>query len=149
MFKKITLFIVLLFLLKSKIYAETNNFALWLKDFKKEAINSGISVEVVNDVLSNARFLPKVIEYDRYQPEFYEDTFTYIKKRTSNKKIKDGLRLYKKEKFVIDKVENEFNVEKELLLALMGIETNFGKYLGKMDIISSLATLSFDKRRSE
>ena len=149
MFKKITLFIVLLFLLKSKIYAETNNFALWLKDFKKEAINSGISVEVVNDVLSNARFLPKVIEYDRYQPEFYEDTFTYIKKRTSNKKIKDGLRLYKKEKFVIDKVENEFNVEKELLLALMGIETNFGKYLGKMDIISSLATLSYDKRRSE
>ena len=81
MFKKITLFIVLLFLLKSKIYAETNNFALWLKDFKKEAINSGISVEVVNDVLSNARFLPKVIEYDRYQPEFYEDTFTYIKKK--------------------------------------------------------------------
>ena len=40
-------------------------------------------------------------------------------------------------------------MEKELLLALMGIETNFGKYLGKMDIISSLATLSYDKRRSE
>ena len=39
-------------------------------------------------------------------------------------------------------------MEKELLLALMGIETNFGKYLGKMDILSSLATLSFDKRRS-
>ena len=53
--------------------------------------------------------------------------------------------MYKKEKYIIDKVENEFNVEKELLLALMGIETNFGKYLGKMDIISSLATLSFDK----
>ena len=88
MFKKITLFIVLLFLLKSKIYAETNNFALWLKDFKKEAINSGISEEVVNDVLSNARFLPKVIEYDRYQPEFYEDTFTYIKKELQIKKSK-------------------------------------------------------------
>ena len=57
--------------------------------------------------------------------------------------------MYKKEKFIIDRVENEFEIEKELLLALMGIETNFGKYLGKMDIISSLATLSFDKRRSE
>ena len=45
--------------------------------------------------------------------------------------------------------EKEFSVEKELLLALMGIETNYGKYLGKMDIVSSLATLSFDKRRSE
>ena len=48
----------------------------------------------------------------------------------------------------IDKIEEEFFVEKELLLALMGIETNFGNYLGKMDIISSLATLSFDQRRS-
>ena len=46
-------------------------------------------------------------------------------------------------------VENEFNIERELLLALMGIETNFGTYVGKMDILSSLATLSFDKRRSE
>ena len=53
-----------------------------------------------------------------------------------------------KKKLLIN-IEKEFKVEKELLLALMGIETNFGKYLGKMDIISSLATLSFDKRRSE
>ena len=57
--------------------------------------------------------------------------------------------MYKKEKNIIENIENEFQVEKELLLALMGIETNFGKYLGKMDIVSSLATLSFDKRRSE
>ena len=48
--------------------------------------------------MSNAKFLPKVIEYDRYQPEFYEDTFTYIKKRSSNRKIKEGLKLYNKEK---------------------------------------------------
>ena len=57
--------------------------------------------------------------------------------------------MYKKEKSTIDKIEKEFLIEKELLLALMGVETNFGNYLGKMDIISSLATLSFDKRRSE
>ena len=56
--------------------------------------------------------------------------------------------MYKKEK-IIKSIEEKFLVEKELLLALMGIETNFGKYLGKMDIISSLSTLSFDKRRSE
>ena len=46
-------------------------------------------------------------------------------------------------------IDNKFSVEKSLLLALMGIETNFGTYVGKMDILSSLATLSFDKRRSE
>ena len=127
----------------------SQDFDGWLKNFQKRAINSGISEKVVKDIMSEAKFLPKVIEYDRYQPEFYEDTFTYIKKRSSNRKIKEGIRLYKKEKSIIETVEKEFEVEKELLLALMGIETNFGKYLGKMDIISSLATLSFDKRRSE
>jgi membrane-bound lytic murein transglycosylase B len=126
-----------------------SDFNLWLKDFKLKAINSGISEEIVNDVMADARFLPKVLEYDRYQPEFYEDTFTYIKKRSSNRKLKEGLKLYKKEKKIIEMVEKDFHVEKELLLALMGIETNFGKYLGKMDIVSSLATLSYDKRRSK
>jgi len=126
-----------------------NDFNEWLKKFKITAINSGISAKVVNEIMSEAKFLPKVIEYDRYQPEFYEDTFTYIKKRSSNRKLKEGLDLYNKEKSIIEKIERDFNVEKELLLALMGIETNFGKYLGKMDIVSSLATLSFDKRRSE
>ena len=137
------------FFLVSNVFCNETNFDSWLKDFKLRAISSGISQKVVEDVLSEAKYLPKVIEYDRYQPEFYEDTFTYIKKRSSKKKIKDGIKLYKKEKNLIDEVEDKFEVEKELLLALMGIETNFGKYLGKMDIISSLATLSFDKRRSE
>ncbi len=97
----------------------------------------------------NVKFLPKVIEYDRYQPEFYEDTKTYITKRTSKKKVKKGLKFYKENENLIDEIENKFQIEKELLLALMGIETNFGTYVGKMDILSSLATLSFDQRRSE
>ena len=72
----------------------------------------------------------------------------HILKRSSNRKLREGLDLYKKERLIIETIEKDFDVEKELLLALMGIETNFGKYLGKMDIVSSLATLSFDKRRS-
>ena len=142
-------FFIFLIVFPSSLLANNSEFNLWINDFKKKAISSGISKNVVDDVMSGARFLPKVIEYDRYQPEFYEDTFTYIKKRTNTKKVKKGLALYKKEKLIIDKIDKKFLVEKELLLALMGIETNFGKYLGKMDIISSLATLSFDKRRSE
>ena len=136
-------------LIVSDSFAVNNDFALWKNSFKKRAIQSGISKEIVEEIMSEAKFLSKVIEYDRFQPEFYEDTFTYINKRSSKKKISSGLKIYKKEKNTIDKVEKEFGIEKELLLALMGIETNFGKYLGKMDIVSSLATLSFDKRRSE
>ena len=149
MFKLILNIFILNILLILNANSSNHDFQLWLNNFKIKAVNSGISKNVVNEIMNEAKFLPKVIEYDRFQPEFYEDTFTYIKKRSSKRKINEGKILYKKEKNIIDKIEKEFDVEKELLLALMGIETNFGKYLGKMDIISSLATLSFDKRRSD
>ena len=149
MFKIIVFILFLNIVFTKNSYSTISDFDLWVTNFKAKAVKSGISNKVVEEIMTNAKFLPQVIEYDRYQPEFYEDTFTYIKKRSSNKKVKQGIKLYKKEKKLIDTVEEEFKVEKELLLALMGIETNFGNYLGKMDIVSSLATLSFDKRRSE
>ena len=136
---KIILYIFVYLILSIKT-SYASSFSEWKSNFKILALSKGISESTIDKVMNDARFLPKVIEYDRYQPEFYEDTFTYIKKRSSNRKIKEGIRLYKKEKSIIETVEKEFEVEKELLLALMGIETNFGKYLGKMDIISSLAT---------
>ena len=129
------------------VFAE--DFNSWVISFKDYAIKKGISKKTLDITMSKVKFLPKVIEYDRYQPEFYEDTNTYISKRTSNEKFKKGKNLFIKNSSLILNVESKFNVEKELLLSLMGIETNFGKYLGKMDILSSLATLSFDKRRSE
>ena len=146
---KIKIFLLFIFCISSSIsFSDEITFDEWLVSFKNDALDQGISNNTLETVLSNAEYLPNVIKYDRYQPEFYEDTKTYVTKRTSNKKLKNGITLYLKNKEVINNIETKFNVEKELLLALMGIETNFGKYLGKMDIISSLATLSFDKRRS-
>lgn len=129
--------------------SENINFNEWKKNFKKVALANDISEKTFDTAMQNARFLPKVIEYDRFQPEFYEDTKTYIGKRTSTKKLKKGVDFYENNSNLINLVEKNFGVEKELLLSLMGIETNFGTYVGKMDIISSLATLSYDKRRSE
>ena len=129
--------------------AEKHNFNEWLQNFKTYSLKKGISEKTFDLVMKDAKFLPKVIEYDRFQPEFYEDTKTYISKRSNRKKVISGMKIYKNNQKLIDTVEASFGVEKELLLALMGIETNYGTYVGKMDIISSLATLSFDKRRSE
>ena len=147
--KIIKLFFVLLFFFSINNPLFADEFQNWLKSFKKIALEKGISEQTFISAMNNVKYLPKVIEYDRYQPEFYEDTKTYISKRTSVDKLTQGKMIYKNNILLINKVEKEFDVEKELLLALMGIETNFGKYLGKMDILSSLATLSFDKRRSD
>ncbi len=148
--KLVSTFILILTLFIHNSYADNNlEFENWKKTFKAVALKNNISENTFNLVMSDVKFLPKVIEYDRYQPEFYEDTKTYISKRSSDTKVKKGVIFYKDQSELINKVEKKFNVEKELLLALMGIETNFGTYVGKMDILSSLATLSFDQRRSK
>ena len=148
--KIIKYFTVIFFLLyNGTLSANEKLFSEWLNNFKIYALDKGISEKTYNLAMSDVVFLPKVIEYDRFQPEFYEDTKTYVSKRTSNQKVNKGIEIYELNKDFINHIDNEFSVEKELLLALMGIETNYGTYVGKMDILSSLATLSFDKRRSD
>ena len=143
-------FIILFFFFKAiALSANDDLFNKWLKNFKIYALKNDISEKTFDMAMSNVVFIPKVIKYDRFQPEFYEDTKTYISKRSSNIKVKQGIELYKSNKNFINTIDKKFSVEKSLLLALMGIETNFGTYVGKMDILSSLATLSFDERRSE
>jgi membrane-bound lytic murein transglycosylase B len=141
--------IIFLFLNNSQLFANDISFNDWLKNFKIYALEKNISEPTFDMAMSDVIFLPKVIKYDRFQPEFYEDTKTYISKRSSNLKVKQGTKLYRSNEKFINLIDKEFEVEKSLLLALMGIETNFGTYVGKMDILSSLATLSYDERRSE
>lgn len=143
-------FIIIFFtFIHGTLYANEKEFKEWLVNFKPYALEKKISEKTFNLAMSDVVFLPDVIKYDRFQPEFYEDTKTYISKRTSKQKVSAGIKLYELNKDFINSVDNKFSVEKELLLALMGIETNFGTYVGKMDILSSLATLSYDQRRSD
>ena len=148
-FKIITFFLVLKILLISFLQAANSDedFNTWLFSYKKFALKKGISQETIDVAFKNVRFLEKVIKYDRKQPEFYEDTITYVNKRANISRVKTARKLLEKNRLLFTEVENKFSVEKEILLALWGIETNFGKHVGKMDIISSLATLSYDKRR--
>jgi len=148
--KKINLIIIILSTFCYFNYVNAvESFEDWKIKFKNYAQIQGVSSVTLNTLIDNSRFLPDVIKYDRHQPEFYEDTKTYISKRTSNKKLKIGNNIFKNNINKVNLISANYNVDKSLLLSLMGIETNFGTYLGKMDIVSSLATLSFDKRRSE
>ena len=148
--KIIKYFIIIFFtIIHGTLNANEKEFNEWLVNFKVYALEKKISEKTFNLAMSDVVFLPKVIKYDRFQPEFYEDTKTYISKRTSEQKVNKGTQLYELNKDFINMIDDKFSVEKELLLALMGIETNFGTYVGKMDILSSLATLSYDQRRSD
>ena len=148
--KIVNIVLLIFFISFSNLLADNSiKFNEWKKNFRILAINNNISEKTFDKVMSNVKFLPNVIKYDRYQPEFYEDTKTYISKRTSSQKIQNGFNFYNQNSDLINQIESKYKIEKELLLSLMGIETNYGKYVGKMDILSSLSTLSYDKRRSQ
>ena len=142
------LFILLFSFFTLPSISNETSFEDWLLNFKIYALKNNISEKTFDETMSKVVFIPKVIKYDRFQPEFYEDTKTYVTKRSSKQKVKKGVEIYTANKSFINSIEEKFLIEKNLLLALMGIETNFGTYVGKMDILSSLATLSYDKRRS-
>ena len=125
------------------------SFESWLSSYKKKALSNGISQNTLDKAFKNVKFLEQVIKYDRKQPEFFEDTKTYVSKRANILRAKKAKILLRRNIKLFTKVEKNFLVEKEILLSLWGIETNFGKHVGKMDIISSLATLSYDKRRRQ
>ena len=79
--KQISISILIIVLFISNVYSQNDlEFQNWKKQFKLLALQNEISETTFNLVMSNAKFLPKVIEYDRFQPEFYEDTKTYISK---------------------------------------------------------------------
>ena len=149
--KIITLLFLFKVLIFNSVFAATldTDFETWLTSYKKNALKKGISQKTIDVAFKNVKFLEQVIKYDRKQPEFFEDTVTYVSKRATDSKAKKAEELLKKNTHLFSEIENKFKVEKEILLALWGIETHFGKHVGKMDIISSLATLSYDKRRRD
>ena len=140
--------ILFIFLYLTSISYSNDDFNKWLINYKEYAVKQGISKKTVDEAFQNTKLLKRIIKYDRNQPEFIEKTNVYIGKRVNKQKVIYAKKLIRNNNNLLNKVEKKFSVPKNYLVALWGIETVFGKHKGKVDIISALATLSFDKRRS-
>tara|TARA_A100001011_G_scaffold399436_1_gene508084 strand:- start:26865 stop:27848 length:984 start_codon:yes stop_codon:yes gene_type:complete len=141
--------ILLFFLCLTSISHSNEEFNKWLTSYKLYAIDKGISKKTVDEAFKNTKLLSRIISYDRNQPEFIEKTNVYINKRVNNQKVIYAKKLIRNNSDLLTKVEKKFKVPKNYLVALWGIETVFGKHKGKVNTISALATLSYDKRRSK
>ena len=90
-----------------KAYAE-ENFETWLSSYKMFALKEGISQKTINIAFKNVKFLEQVIKYDRKQPEFFEDTKTYVGKRANITRVRTARKLLKENKILFVDVENKF-----------------------------------------
>ena len=127
---------------------KTISWEAWLKNLKKDLEKERFKKSTIQ-ILDNLTFNSKVIEYDRKQPEFKLNFSEYLKRNINSKKKKELKENYSKYNKLLNKISLEFDVDSKVLTSLWGIETAFGKHLGKMDIIRSLASLAYDGRRKK
>ena len=147
-FKKIILVIVLT-IFSLPAYAASQNFDVWLKNMRAKAAAQGISQEVINANLYNITPSQTAIRLDKKQPE-KKKTFAQYKTAVVNEnRVQKGRKLIKQHYSDLQTVENQYGVPKEFIVALWGIETNFGGNTGGFSVITALATMAWEGRREE
>ncbi|SFC06528.1 lytic murein transglycosylase [Pseudoalteromonas denitrificans] len=130
------------------VSAQEVPFDQWLVNLKIEAKEKGISNKIITAALTDLKLYPKAIKSDRAQPEFKRTFANYSKKRLSAWRIKTGAKMQKQYGDLLKEVGKAYGVQPRFILSFWGLETNYGNFTGNNDIIRSLATLAYDKRRA-
>ncbi len=134
--------------LSGSVVAKTQaEFQTYLSVLKQEAIAKGYDSKLIDDAFATASYKEKVVSADKNQPEVKETLETYLPKRVPQWKIDRARKLYAENKDVLEQVAKEFGVQARFIVALWGLESNFGTIQGGHNVISSLVTLAFDGRR--
>ena len=137
-----------LFLFSFKAFSQ-NDFKQFLSDISKEAEKKGIATKLIKDFKNKTVFIPRVIELDRSQPEFKLTLDQYLNKVITPTRIKKARIKYNENKEILNKIGNFYGVQPRFIVALWGIETDFGRLTGGFSVISALSTLAFEGRRHE
>ena len=124
-------------------------FGSWLQGFKQEAVAQGVSPDVVASALNGLTYDPATIAKDRGQGVFAQTFLQFSGRMVSGNRIQTGGALLKKYANVFKQIEQQYGVPGPVLVAFWGLETDFGKVMGNMETLRSLATLSFDCRRPD
>ncbi len=123
------------------------DFSDWLEAFAVEARGQGISKSTLDASLANVERIPVVIEFDRRQPKEPGDFCGYMSAHLTGARIERGRSLLKKHRDLLHRVSSQYGVPARFVVALWGLETNFGDHQGEYSIIDVLVTLAYDERR--
>lgn len=134
--------------LKAQV-TETDEFSVWLSALKEEAKAANISSETIENTLKHAKYLPRVIVFDRAQPEFISPFLPYVERRITPKKIAIGREMLQSYAPLLTRLEQQYGVPKQILVAFWGLETEYGSNKGNYGLPSSLMTLAYEGRRAE
>lgn len=122
-------------------------FDEWLTALRAEAIERGISSELVERAFAGIKPVEQILERDRSQTEFTLELDDYLKRRIDAPTIRIARRMYAKHRAVLQRVEKEYRVPARVIVSIWGLESNFGRFSGVRPTIPALVTLAYDPRR--
>ena len=125
------------------------DFYAYVTGLKQQALAAGIKPETVAAAFADIRVIEPAIKHDKNQPEFKLTLDSYIPRAVPQWKVNQAKALYRQHLPLPTKIGAEYDVQPRFIVALWGIETNFGKLTGTYPLISSLATLAWDGRRED
>ncbi len=127
--------------------AQEGDFAAWLVEFRQEALSEGIRSETLDAALPGLTFRPRVVELDRRQPEGTLTYAEYLSRVLPPARVNRGKRLLLLHQALLTEIGNAYGVQPRFIVALWGIESDFGRVTGGFPVLDALATLAFDGRR--
>ena len=141
--------VVTLMISQGTVAAGAKSFDDYLGKVRSAAILNGVASGTIEAAFTGLVRDERVIGYDRKQPEFVQTFEEYLTARVTNFRKNEGRRLFKLHQPLLDEVAGLYDVDPEYIVAFWGLETSFGRYQGKYNIIRSLATLGHDQRRAD
>ena len=127
----------------------TGSYALWLDDFKRDALRDGVKARTLSHVAPYLKFSPRIVKLDRRQSFFALSFLNFSDRLASKYRIKRGPKLIKKYSRTFTRVRKEYGVPAPVIVAFWALESDFGVNMGKDHSLKSLATLAYDCRRPE
>lgn len=123
------------------------DFQRWIVRFKSKAMRQGISSTTYDRAFQGVSYNEDIIKKDRNQSEFTKQIWEYLDSAASDTRVKNGKKALRENKRVLDQIEARYGVDKEVVVAIWGLESAYGSYRGDEPLIESLATLAYDGRR--
>ncbi len=147
--RRLVLAALLVMLLPCAAHAqETRTFDAFLADVRTEALGRGIRAQTLDVALAGVTPLARVIEFDRAQPEFTLTFEQYLNGRVTASRIARGKQLLAENRELLAQIEAKYGVQPRFIVALWGLESDFGRVTGTFSVVQALATLAFDDRRA-
>src|SRR6056297_649897 len=133
------------------IQVSTSNraFQRWIDGFRGRARAEGISSRVFDRAFQGVRYNTSVIQKDRNQSEFTKQIWDYLDSAANPVRVRDGQQMLRRHSRTLNAIERRYGVEKEVVVAVWGMESSYGDRRGTLPVIESLATLALDGRRGK